>query len=73
MRRQAISQRNDPYHDWAVGLMKQICPPMRTCEAVLSEVERFFIPKLESGESINTDFAQDHTTSAFPEAALICD
>jgi tRNA-dihydrouridine synthase B len=45
----------------------------RTGAAVLSEVERFFIPKLESGESIDTGCAQDHTISAFPEAALICD
>ena len=37
----AYLNRNDPYHGWAVGLMKQICPPMRTCEAVLTEVAYF--------------------------------
>jgi tRNA-dihydrouridine synthase len=45
----------------------------RTGAAVLSEVERFFIPKLEAGESIDAESAQDGSTSAFPEAALICD
>lgn len=45
----------------------------RTGAAVLSEVERFFIPKLEAGESIFTEPAQDDGISAFPEAALICD
>ncbi len=45
----------------------------RTGAAVLSEVERFFIPKLEAGESIDTEPAQDDGISAFPEAALICD
>src|SRR6266516_492182 len=37
----AYLNRNDPYHSWAVGLMKQIRPPMRTCEAVLTEVAYF--------------------------------
>jgi len=37
----AYLNRNDPYHGWAVGLMKQIRPPMRTCEAVLTEVAYF--------------------------------
>jgi len=45
----------------------------RTGAAVLSEVERFFVPKLEAGESLDTDHLQDASTSAFPEAALICD
>jgi tRNA-dihydrouridine synthase B len=45
----------------------------RTGAAVLSEVERFFVPKLEAGESLDTDHLQDDSTSAFPEAALICD
>src|SRR2546427_5297342 len=37
----AYLNRNDLYHGWAVGLMKQIRPPMRTCEAVLTEVAYF--------------------------------
>jgi tRNA-dihydrouridine synthase B len=45
----------------------------RTGAAVLSEVERFFVPKLEAGESIEGDPAQDDSPSTFPEAALICD
>jgi nifR3 family TIM-barrel protein len=42
----------------------------RTGAAVLSEVERFFIPKLEAGE---TESTPDDSTAAFPEDALICD
>ena len=42
----------------------------RTGAAVLSEVERFFIPKLEAGE---TELTPDDSAAAFPEAALICD
>lgn len=45
----------------------------RTGAAVLSEVESFFIPKLEAGESIDADPVQDDSATAFPEAALICD
>jgi len=45
----------------------------RTGAAVLSEVERFFVPKLEAGESLDAEPTQDDSTSAFPEAALICD
>jgi uncharacterized protein len=33
--------RNDPYHAWAVALMKQVPPPMLTCEAVLTEAAYF--------------------------------
>ena len=34
----AYLNRNDPYHAWAVALMKQVRPPMLTCEPVLTEV-----------------------------------
>ena len=32
---------NDPYHTWAVAVMKQIRPPMLTCEPVLTEAAYF--------------------------------
>lgn len=37
----AYLNRNDPHHAWALGLMKQIVPPMLTCEPVLTEVAYF--------------------------------
>jgi uncharacterized protein len=37
----AYLNRNDPYHAWAVTLMKQVRPPMLTCEPVLTEVAYF--------------------------------
>jgi uncharacterized protein len=37
----AYLNRNDPYHNWAVALMKQVIPPMLTCEPVLTEVAYF--------------------------------
>lgn len=33
--------RNDPHHAWAVALMKQVPPPLLTCEPVLTEVVYF--------------------------------
>jgi uncharacterized protein len=33
--------RNDPHHAWAVTLMKQVSPPMLTCEPVLTEALYF--------------------------------
>lgn len=33
--------RNDPYHEWAVAVMKQVTPPMLTCEPVLTEAVYF--------------------------------
>jgi nifR3 family TIM-barrel protein len=45
----------------------------RTGVAVLSEVERFFVHKLEAGEPLEQVPGQDDGTSAFPEAALVCD
>ncbi len=33
--------RNDPYHAWAVAVMKQVTPPMLTCEPVLTEAVYF--------------------------------
>jgi len=37
----AYLNRNDPHHGWAVALMKQVRPPMLTCEPVLTEVAYF--------------------------------
>ena len=37
----AYLNRNDPYHAWAVALMKQVRPPLLTCEPVLTEVVYF--------------------------------
>jgi predicted nucleic acid-binding protein len=37
----AYLNRNDPHHAWAVALMKQVPPPMLTCEPVLTEVVYF--------------------------------
>lgn len=37
----AYLNRHDPYHDWAVALMKQVRPPLLTCEAVLTEAVYF--------------------------------
>jgi uncharacterized protein len=37
----AYFNRHDPHHLWAVALMKQVQPPMLTCEAVLTEVVYF--------------------------------
>jgi predicted nucleic acid-binding protein len=33
----AYLNRHDPHHAWAVAVMKQVRPPMLTCEAVLTE------------------------------------
>jgi uncharacterized protein len=37
----AYLNRNDPYHSWAVSLMKQVRSPMLTTEPVLTEVAYF--------------------------------
>ena len=37
----AYLNRNDPHHAWAVRLMKQVPPPLLTCEPVLTEVAYF--------------------------------
>jgi predicted nucleic acid-binding protein len=37
----AYLNRNDPYHTWAIALLKQVRPPMLTCEPVLAEVAYF--------------------------------
>jgi predicted nucleic acid-binding protein len=37
----AYLNRRDPYHAWAVALMKQVRPPMLTSEAVLTETVCF--------------------------------
>jgi predicted nucleic acid-binding protein len=33
----AFANRNDAYHDWAVGLAGRLTEPLLTCEAVLAE------------------------------------
>jgi predicted nucleic acid-binding protein len=37
----AYLNRHDPHHTWAVALMKQVRPPILTCEAVLTEAVYF--------------------------------
>lgn len=37
----AYLNRNDPYHDWAVAVMRQLAPPLVTCEPVLTEAAYF--------------------------------
>ncbi len=37
----AYLNRNDPHNVWAVALMRQVRPPMLTCEAVLAEASYF--------------------------------
>jgi uncharacterized protein len=37
----AYLNRNDPYHSWAIALMKQVRSPMLTTEPVLTEVAYF--------------------------------
>lgn len=37
----AYLNRNDPYHSWAVAVMKQVRSPMLTTEPVLAEVAYF--------------------------------
>src|SRR5262245_36823439 len=37
----AYLNRRDPYHAWAVALMKQVRPPLLTSEAVLTETVYF--------------------------------
>ena len=37
----AYLNRNDPYHSWAVEMMKQVRSPMLTTEPVLTEVAYF--------------------------------
>ena len=33
----AFTNRGDRYHDWALGLAKQVTEPLLTCEAVVAE------------------------------------
>ena len=40
----AYLNRNDPYHSWAVAVMKQVRSPMLTTEPVLTEVAYFLRP-----------------------------
>lgn len=37
----AYLNRSDPYHEWAVTVMKRVQPPLMTCEAVLTEAAYF--------------------------------
>lgn len=37
----AYLNRRDPYHAWAVALMKQVAPPLLTTEPVLTEAAYF--------------------------------
>jgi hypothetical protein len=42
-------------------------------EDVLSEVERFFLARIEAGESAEPVTDAEDEAEAFPDAALVCD
>ena len=46
----AYLNRNDPYHPWAVDLMKQVTAPVLVSEPVLTEVVYFLL-----GDSLAVD------------------
>lgn len=49
-----LLNRNDPYHTWAVEVMRQVKPPMLVCEAVLTEAAYFL---REDGLDVDPLFA----------------
>lgn len=50
----AFLNRNDPYHAWAVALMRKVPAPLLTCEAVLTEAAYFL---REDGLGVEALFA----------------
>jgi len=44
----ALIDRLDHYHDWVVNQLKQITPPLLTCEAVISE-SWFLLQRVRNG------------------------
>ena len=50
----AYLNRNDPYHRWAISVMKQVRPPLLTCEAVFTETVYFL---REDGLALDPLFA----------------
>ena len=49
----AYLNRNDPYHEWAAAVMKQVRAPMLVCEPVLTELVYFL---REDGLSVDPVF-----------------
>ncbi|HVN83631.1 MAG TPA: PIN domain-containing protein [Candidatus Binatia bacterium] len=49
----AFLNRRDPYHTWAVALMKQVSSPILTCEPVMTEVAYFL---REDGVAVDSLF-----------------
>lgn len=46
----ALFNRRDTYHEWVLEQIKQISPPMLTCEAVIIEA-CFLLDKIDSSQS----------------------
>ena len=47
----ALLNKNDTYHQWAVTQLKEIQPPLLTCEAIISEVS-FLIGRKQQGINV---------------------
>lgn len=47
----ALLNKNDTYHQWAVTKIKEIQPPLLTCEAIISEVS-FLIGRKQQGINV---------------------
>jgi predicted nucleic acid-binding protein len=61
----AYLNRNDPYHAWAVALMKQVRAPMLTTEPVLTEVAYFLRADHLDTDSLFELLERDALRSAF--------
>ena len=48
----AFLSRRDRYHDWAVGALASVSPPLLTCEAVLSEAVFLLGGAIGGGERV---------------------
>lgn len=53
----ALLNKNDAYHHWAVGQLKNIRPPLLTCEAVISETS-FLIGRKQHGIGVIFGYLQ---------------
>jgi predicted nucleic acid-binding protein len=47
----ALLNKNDTYHQWAITQLKDIQPPLLTCEAIISEVS-FLIGRKQQGINV---------------------
>jgi predicted nucleic acid-binding protein len=68
----ALIDRNDSHHTWVTERLKEIAPPLLTCEAVISE-SWFLLQRVKRGREVLLQLLAQIAIFSFTERIVIAE